>query len=196
MPQLWIVAGPNGAGKSSLVARFNRGRVAIINPDNLFAEDPSLGLIGAGRKALAQQATYLRGKESFLIETTFSGNREIALMRDAKEKGFKVNLVYVGLATPQASVLRVAARVLAGGHNVPADDIRRRRERSLANLPEGAMTADRAFLFDNSRRKHRLILVHEEGRLRMVAKSIPAWLKPHLPKAWTRQIEQERGMSR
>lgn len=196
MPQLWIVAGPNGAGKSSLVARFSRGRMAIINPDNLFAEDPSLGLIGAGRKALAQQAAYLRGKENFLIETTFSGNREIALMREAKERGFTVTLVYVGLATPKDSIARVSQRVSAGGHHVPVEDIRRRRERSLANLPGGAMTADRAFLFDNSGRCHRLILVQEKGRVKMVDKVIPAWLKPHLPKSWTRQIEEEPGMSR
>lgn len=196
MPQLWIVAGPNGAGKSSLVVRFNRGRLAIINPDILFAEDPSRGLIGAGRKALAQQAAYLKAGENFLIETTFSGNREIALMREAKEKGFKVNLVYVGLDSPKDSIARVGVRVMAGGHHVPAVDILRRRERSLANLPEGAVAADRAFLFDNSGRRHRLILVQEKGQVKMLAKALPAWLKPHLPKAWTRQIEQERGMSR
>jgi len=188
MPQLWIVAGPNGAGKSSLVARFNRGRLAIINPDILHAENPSLGLVGAGRKALAQQAAYLAAGESFLIETTFSGHREIALMREGREKGFMVNLIYVGLETAALSVLRVAARVLAGGHHVPADDIRRRRERSLANLPAGAVTADRTFILDNSGRHHRLILAQTQGRLKQHAETCPSWLTSHLPEAWSRQL--------
>lgn len=194
MPQLWIVAGPNGAGKTTLTTRFNRNRVAIINPDNIFADDPSLGLIGAGRKALALQVAYLAARRDFLIETTFSGNREIALMRDAKAKGFKVNLVYVGLESPKDSIARVQLRVLAGGHHVPTQDILRRRERSLANLTKGAVAADRTFILDNSGRKHRLVLAHEKGRLRLVARTVPAWLKPHLPRAWTRQLTQERGL--
>lgn len=196
MRQIWIVAGPNGAGKSTLADRFNRGRVATINPDIIYAKDPSVGLIGAGRKVLALQEEYLAEGRSFHLETTFSGNRELRLIQDAKARGFKVNLVYVGLGRPETSVTRVAARVLAGGHHVPTQDILRRWERSLANLTKGAVAADRTFILDNSGRRHRLILVKEKGRVKMVAKALPAWLKPHLPKAWSRHIEQERGMSR
>lgn len=196
MPQIWIVAGPNGAGKSTLVNRFNRDRIAFINPDVLFAANPEAGLIGAGRRALELQKRFLDERRDFLIETTFSGKRELGLMRSAARAGFKVNLVFVAVESALLSQGRVAVRVAEGGHHVPWEDIRRRRERTLANLPIGLDIADRAVLFDNSGEKHRLLLVKDKGRLRRVARSIPAWLTPHLPKAWTRQLGRDRGMER
>lgn len=41
-------------------------------------------------------------------------------------------------------------RVLAGGHDVPEEDVRRRYRRSFENLPIAIKRADHAILFDNS----------------------------------------------
>jgi predicted ABC-type ATPase len=61
-----------------------------------------------------------------------------------------VVLIYIGTESAEINLARIARRVLAGGHNVPEMDVRRRYLRSLQNLPAAAGIADRVLLFDNS----------------------------------------------
>ena len=113
-PQLWICAGPNGAGKSTLVAERNDARLPIVNPDIIAAQSPNITPIAAGREALAQQKAFIEAKQSFIVETTLSGRREVELMKTAKEAGFKVNLAYVGVRNSSMSLFRVGTRVQSG----------------------------------------------------------------------------------
>lgn len=152
-PQLWFIAGPNGAGKSTLAERFSmEKRLTLVNPDNIAREmnpgHPESAGIQAGREALKQQNRLLAEKKSFVIESTMSGKRELELLRQAKEAGYKVNLVYCGVESPHRSLFRVETRVAAGGHHVPAADVLRRYGRSMLNLPEALKIVDRALIFD------------------------------------------------
>ena len=198
-PQLWICAGPNGAGKSTLVAERNDGRLPIVNPDIIAAQSPGMAPIAAGREALAQQKARIEAKQSFIVETTLSGRREVELMKTAKAAGFKVNLAYVGVDEPMTSMFRVGLRVQAGGHNVPPEDIARRYQRSLDNLAPAMAVADRSYVFDNTTAKQRLVLVQENKKVRAVGRSIPAWAKPNLDKsvrqgfAKSRERKDDRG---
>lgn len=182
MHQLWIVAGPNGTGKSSLVARHLMGKLPIINPDDIAREmasaRPGAGSpLEAAREALTQQRRHLADRRSFAVETTFSGHRELTLMKDAKAAGYKVNLIFVCTDSPLISIGRIAVRVAAGGHSVPAADVHRRYQRSLANLPRGLALADRTWLLDNTRRRMRLIASLERGRLKSMADILPRWVR-------------------
>ncbi|CCD29354.1 conserved hypothetical protein [Candidatus Glomeribacter gigasporarum BEG34] len=191
-PQLWVIAGPNGAGKSTLTERYLTGRLPVVNPDTIAQEQPGIGPVQAGRIAIQRQRQHLSARESFAWETTLSGNREPALMREAKEAGYKVNLVFVGIRNARASMLRVAERVAAGGHNVPPADVERRFERSLRNLPKALEIADRTFVFDNSEKRHRLLLSRELNQSRHVSKKLPYWIVQALPKRLMRAREMER----
>jgi len=115
----------------------------------------------ASRIALAERTARLAAGESFVVETTLSGHSEIELMRRAAVLGFKVNLVFVGLAHPDLSSNRVALRVTRGGHDVPQEDVTRRFGRILANLPVAMAAAERTIILDNSGRRPRLVLVSE-----------------------------------
>lgn len=181
-PQLWIVAGPNGAGKSTLVAGKNRGRVPVVNPDELTVSNPDVSFLAAGREALRLQQEHIANGHHFIVETTFSGKRELQLMAQARAKGFKVNFVYVAIASVKQSALRVAQRVAAGGHSVPAADIRRRYDRTMSNLSAGIASADRAFVLDNSEERPRLLFVKENGRYRSGRSPLPQWIRPWLDK--------------
>ena len=180
-PQLWVVAGPNGAGKSTLADRYLAGRIPVINPDNIALERPGIGPAGAGRMAIQRQREHLQKRESFAWETTLSGHRELALMREARDAGYKVNLVYIGVRDPGLSMLRITERVAAGGHTVPASDVARRFERSLANLPDAMALADRALILDNSEKRRRLVLIRERDHSRFRSTSMPDWLQSRLP---------------
>lgn len=176
-----MVAGPNGAGKSTLADRHLAGRIPVINPDNIALEQPGIGPARAGRLAIQRQREHLLKRESFAWETTLSGHRELALMREARDAGYKVNLVYIGVRDPGLSMLRITERVAAGGHTVPASDVARRFERSLGNLPHALALADRAFILDNSEKRRRLVLIREGDHSRFRSQSMPQWLQSRLP---------------
>lgn len=89
-------------------------------------------------------------KADFAVDTTLSGRRELALMRRAADCGYKVNLVFVCLESPQLCQSRVAQRVAVGGHAVPPKEIARRYWRSVANLAEAMECAHRVLVLDNS----------------------------------------------
>ena len=156
MHQLWIMAGPNGSGKTTFARRHLVGRLPIVNPDEIARElNPARpftpeNAIKAGRLALEQQERLLAEHRSFALETTFSGNRELAFMRAAKAEGYKVNLIFICTGSPLISTGRIALRTEDGEHFVPREDVERRYHRSLGNLAEGVALADRAWLIDNT----------------------------------------------
>ncbi|GGY03108.1 ATPase AAA [Paludibacterium paludis] len=178
-----MVAGPNGAGKSTLTDRYLMGRMPVVNPDNILREQPGIGVIQAGKIAIRFQRLHLAARESFAWETTLSGHRELTLMREAKTVGYKVNLVFVCLRNARASILRVAERVAAGGHDIPPADVIRRFERCQRNLPEALAIADRAFLFDNSGERRRLLLTRAHNQSRHISRNLPGWMIDVLPAA-------------
>ena len=91
MPTFTVVAGANGAGKSTLtkLGRDIFQDSAILDPDAIAKRMAFTGTepgsdIEAGREVLRLSERYLRNSESFLVETTLSGNTYIRMMRRAK----------------------------------------------------------------------------------------------------------------
>ena len=191
MPQLWVIAGPNGSGKTTLARKHLVNRLPVVNPDEI-ARQTGQPAIGSGRQALAERDRLLANRQSFAVETTFSGHQELALMRDAKAAGYKVNLVFICTESPLASIGRIRSRVQDGGHAVPSADVERRYERSLTNLPEGMALADRSWLLDNSRSRMRLIASIERGQVKSMANNMPRWVRGQKLKV----LEQAQGLSR
>ena len=135
-----VIAGPNGSGKSSVIGQLDyEGRENLLDPDAVAKRiDPKnlqRAAIAAAREVIQRTRHYLRDRQSFAIETTLSGGGVIETMRAAREGGFDVYLTYVCLDTAERNIQRVRERVSRGGHDVPAEDVRRRYERSLAHLP-------------------------------------------------------------
>jgi predicted ABC-type ATPase len=180
MPTLTIIAGANGSGKSTLTKQLDRP-ILLIDPDAIAKElnpiDPSSMAIAAGREALTLAQQYLQSESSFVVETTFAGNTYIKLMREAKNRGWSIVLMYIGLGNPNMNVLRVADRVELGGHDVPREDILRRYERSLANLNKAAKIVDLLILYDNSTAAGHQILATIEGDSQVLyVAELPSWV--------------------
>ncbi len=151
---LWIVAGPNGAEKSTLVQRYNIRKIPLSNPDIIAAEfnpeRPEDATLQAGRLALKQRGEFLDKGQSFILETTYSGENATRQIRDAKKRGYRVFLIFVSLKSPVQSAARVASRKADGGHHVDLSDIMRRFARSYDNLNKSLQLADRVYIYDNS----------------------------------------------
>ncbi len=71
-------------------------------------------------------------------------------MLNARNRGFEIVLVYIGTENVEINIARIKNRVLAGGHDVPERDVRRRYRRSFGNLSAAIKRADHSILFDNS----------------------------------------------
>jgi len=132
-PGLWVFAGPNGAGKSTLVRRYKvADRLTIINPDEITSSfHHSYGndvakTAKVGRLAIEWRQSLLKARQSFGVETTLTGISGLRLMQSARSRGYKINLIYVGLLSADQSNSRVAERVKRGGHDVSELDIVRR----------------------------------------------------------------------
>ncbi|WP_245553390.1 zeta toxin family protein [Echinicola vietnamensis] len=63
---------------------------------------------------LARIKSLIRNGESFAFETTLSTRSYTKLIKDAKEKGFQVYLLFFWLHSPQLAVERMRVRVLEG----------------------------------------------------------------------------------
>ncbi len=184
--RLTIIAGANGCGKSTFTGRSSFVyKIPLLDPDAiskaLQPTMPGTSAVAAARQVLASANRHLHNGESFAVETTLSGKGYLQLMLDARKRAFEIVLIYIGTANVEINLARIRDRVLAGGHNVPETDVRRRYTRSFQNLPIAIERADHTILFDNS---------NEEG-YRLVAVLSPMenqWFEP--TPAWAAAIRQ------
>ncbi len=139
-PKVLVFGGPNGAGKSTLAPRQLRllGIEHFANADEiargLNPANPEAAAVEAGRQMLRQMRELRDLRASFAFESTLASRSFARFLKLCGESGYEVWLTYVWVPSPDVSVSRVAKRVLAGGHNVPEPDVRRRWKRSALNL--------------------------------------------------------------
>lgn len=138
---LYIIAGCNGAGKTT--ASMLLLPEILDCPEFVNADEIARGLspfhpeevsIQAGKLMLERIGVLVKGDKSFAIETTLSTKSYQFLVKEAHNNGFKVQLMFFWLPTPQQAIERVAARVSEGGHNIPVDVIVRRYISGIDNL--------------------------------------------------------------
>lgn len=158
MPDILIIAGPNGAGKTTFAREYlpkEAGLARFVNAD-LIAEglspfSPSEAIVHAGRLMIEEIDRLFSRGVSFSFETTLSGMMWIKRIIKWKKAGYKVKIIFLALPDADMAVLRVAARVKQGGHEVPEEIIRRRFTKGLWNFQETySALADAWSLYDNS----------------------------------------------
>lgn len=181
---MWILAGPNGSGKTTFYDRFLAKTVPVfVNPDRLAEElepaDPASVAWDAARLADTRRSELLARKQSFATETVFSHLSKLEFIHEAKAAGFHVIVVFLCLNDPALNVTRVRFRVGRGGHDVPADRIAPRYERSLRLAVEASRAADEMWLYDNTPlgRIPRQIARYDGRRLVWTAARLPDWFR-------------------
>ena len=141
MPVLYIIAGPDGAGKTTasytlLPEVF--GINQFVNADEiakgLSPFSPELVALESGRIMLARIKTLIKEKQSFGFETTLTTLTYKNYIREAKDAGYTVKLIFLWLNSPELAKERVKKRVTEGGHNIPDNVIERRYVKGIKNL--------------------------------------------------------------
>ena len=163
-PTLCILGGCNGAGKTTLARELlpRLGLMRFLNADEitrgLSPLDPTLCAFKAGRLLLEEARSLIEAKASFAIESTLSGKTYVALLREAKARGYRFLLHYIVIGSGAQAVGRVALRVKLGGHHVPEEDVLRRFDRSRRHfIADYLPLADEWVLWDNQSPPHRRI---------------------------------------
>ncbi len=193
-----MIAGMNGAGKSTCyrvyLAEALTGELdEHIDPDviekALRADCINFPPNAKSWSALAQEESNqrrincLKDGVSFSFETVFSDNvgDKLRFMKEARDRGYFVVLLGVGLCSAEKSEERVALRVTRGGHSVPVKAILERYPRVLKNLDEGVKIASLALLVDNSEdvldhdgAAYKAFAIFEDGVL-VEQTTFPAW---------------------
>ena len=185
-PLLIAIVGVNGAGKSTITARFQQEigfPLNYVNADEIALTLTDISDLAdraytAARKADEQRNIWLEEGQSMAFETVMSHPSKIEFMQRAKDAGYHVLLIFVGLSNSELSVQRVRERFQAGGHDVPIDKIMARYDRVMALLPKAIKVADRALIFDNSNedREAELVLSFENSRVGYKSMDLPEWL--------------------
>ena len=91
----------------------------------------------------------------------------------------KIDLYYVGLKNSDIALERIKNRVANGGHDIPAEKVRKRYEESRNNLEKVIPLCDSVSVFDNSESFRRLATI-KEGKLIQKADKVPYWFNSKL----------------
>ena len=79
-----------------------------------------------------------------------STDRNLNLLKKAKENGYFIRCIYVLTCDPNINVLRVQSRKMSGGHDVPKEKILSRYSKALKLLPDLIEVCDICHIYDNS----------------------------------------------
>jgi predicted ABC-type ATPase len=136
-----IIAGPNGAGKTTFAREFlpfEAGCPTFVNADLIAAGlspfQPDAAAFRAARLMLEEITTLVAARRSFAFETTLSGRTYAAMIPTWRSAGYRVKLLFLGLASAEEAIARVMMRVRQGGHDIPPEVIRRRFTLGLRNF--------------------------------------------------------------
>ena len=157
-PRCIVIAGPNGAGKTTFAREFlpkDAGVVHFVNADLLAAGlsplKPELAALNAGKLFLGELDRLAKARRDFAFESTLSGLAYITRIKQWKAAGYRIEIIFLRLASLQLAFRRITARVKQGGHNVPRADVLRRFQRGWKNFETAYKPlADVWEVYDNS----------------------------------------------
>ena len=159
MKKYIVIAGVNGAGKSTLYQTLDYLKIYDrVNTDEIVREfgrwDNPADSIKAGKIAAKK-------------------------IKNNIEKGFIIELHYVGVESPEIAKNRIAHRVSHGGHGIPDNDVDRRYVQSFENLIKVLTVCDTAVLYDNTIR-FKQFAIYRNGKLSYLSEYRPNWFRTWL----------------
>ena len=154
LPEVMFFAGPNGSGKST-ITRMAKTAGVYINADDI-KQSSLCSDMEAAIKAEELRENAIDKRIDFTFETVLSTDRNLLLLKKAKEKGYFVRGIYILTANPEINVVRVRIREASGGHGVPEDRIRSRYDKALALIPQLIDVCDILHIYDNTSEPFRI----------------------------------------
>ncbi|MBI3855723.1 MAG: hypothetical protein HY293_08540 [Planctomycetes bacterium] len=140
-PLIIALAGPNGAGKSTAGPGLVRDILGVheyVDADvlarGISPKAPEREALKAGRAMLREIRKLAEGNTNFAFETTLATRSYAPWIKELCSQGWQFHILFLWLLDAEFAVGRVRDRVRLGGHDVPADVIRRRYGAGLRNF--------------------------------------------------------------
>ncbi len=154
LPEVVVFAGPNGSGKST-ITRMARTVGVYINADDIKNANLCSDL-EAAEKAEELRELAVKNKENFTFETVLSTDRNLRLLKKAKDNGFFIRCIYVLTVDPEINITRIQVREASGGHGVPSSKVKLRYTRAIKLIPELVGLCDIMHIYDNTEEPFRI----------------------------------------
>ena len=179
MKKYIIIAGVNGCGKSTLYQmQETLKNMPRINTDEILKEFGDWrnisDIMKAGKIAVRKLNKYLESEITFNQETTLCGKSIMKTIREAKNKGYYIEMHYIGVDSVEIVKDRISYRVKNGGHGIPEKDVERRYVESFHGLLETIPLCNLVALYDNTESFRRFSIYRNGERIRL-SKNIPHW---------------------
>ena len=147
-PEIMVIAGPNGSGKTTIthMAQING---VYINADDI-KRSTSCSDLEAAIKAEELRELMLEKGFEFTFETVLSTDRNLKLLKRAKEKRYFIRCIYVLTSDYHININRINMRKKMGGHSVPEEKIKSRYKKALNLIPELLEICDIVHIYDNT----------------------------------------------
>ncbi len=188
MPRIFVIGGPNGAGKTTIAGGLLPEILKCdeyVNADAIakalspFESDRAA--FKAGRLMLDTIHGLADRRRDFAFETTMASRTFAPFLRRCRDRGYEINLLFLWLGSMALAQRRVAKRVRAGGHGIPAAVVRRRYQAGVRNFVRLYIPlANNWYVYDNSGPRTRpvarsvaggKIQLHDERIWRRIQKS-------------------------
>lgn len=201
-PVLFIITGSNGAGKSTVGATYLPAEIQkkyiVFDGDKLVLQkrtelSATVKSFKEARK-LADEWMYkqfddkvkkaIEFKDHFAYEGHFRDEDMLRTPRKFRKKGYELSLIFMGLADPHQSELRVIDRAKQGGHNVPLYEIESNFYGNLVTINKHYKLFDEIIIIDTSKSLQHQVLLHKrKSEILYYApiKDQPYWFVRFLP---------------
>ena len=160
-------------GLQSLLGRMSVDKSLTLNVPGPFDSYLASVLADAIRRELLHEG------HTFTFETVMSSRDKVDFMKYARQRGYRVYLYFVATDDPEINLDRVRRRVILGGHPVPDDKVRKRYRESIDLMTEACDAAHRAYIFDNSGSRHKLLVdvdnLTEEVKVKIHTSRLNPW---------------------
>ncbi|MHB1034622.1 MAG: AAA family ATPase [Pirellulales bacterium] len=188
-PSVIVLAGPNGAGKTTAAPALLPNVLGVIEFVNADTIAQGLAAFGPERVALEAAGIMLTRlhelaslRRSFAFETTLASRSLAPWLAKLTCTGYQFQLVFLWLPGEEIAVARVTDRARMGGHDVPAETVRRRYHAGLRNFFSLYQPLANAWaMYDNS----------EMARMRLIASGEMNHVRQIGNESVWRQIQQE-----
>ena len=188
-PVLIVIAGPNGSGKTTITTKILRHEwmedAIYVNPDQVAQDqfgdwNSPEAVLKAAQYCEALREDCLVKRKSVIFETVLSSEGKVDYIRRATLAGYFIRIFFVSTNHPAINSMRIAKRVMQGGHDVPIPKIISRYQKSIINCKRVASLVDRVYVYDNSidDKDAQLLFRMSDGKMyKRYTDDIPVWAK-------------------
>ena len=202
MPNLFVITGANGAGKSTLSQFLLPNEIAHLNVfdgDLFFVKSlqeifPSQTKSPKYARDMAFKATVEEFEKlvssaiefnlSFAYEGHFSSESPWHIIRQFKEKGYHITMIFLMVEELAISLRRVTERVKTGGHYVTPQEIEKNFYGNIIQLDKHFTLLNDLIIADNSIQgiTNQICYLSESKIINCIDTSfLPHWFIKHLP---------------